>query len=670
MAERFFDFDGTFFRGCNSSMDPGQVQLGAYWLSINMINQGGILSCRPGHRCIVTLPEGNLQGGAYFRPKVGLEHLVIVIDGLAYASEFPFDTWRTLPNILLSPEAKQVFFVRAEQSANRLNDDLESPIEVITPRNILFIQDGGFSAPAWYDGSNSGQDRGKLYGIPSGSVSRWVGDRLWVATGSNVYASDIANPFSFREQIYLGGVSAFVFPSEVTGMAITPSLEFPQLLVFTENTTSIIKASVRERASWVSTSDMQRQIFDIGCSSAKSVIEHFGQLAWFSSSGIVFFDSAALSKQTARLPLRDTELLYSKTQLHSDLSLVAGAGFGPYILISVPAEDLFNRHTWVANNASLETLQDSSGPSWSGYWTGTRPVEWIHGVIAGSDRIYHVSHDEDGSNRLWESFTKDQLDSGCPIQWAVFTRGYFGMTSQSGKPPGLECRFCWADVSLAGIREDFDMSVYFSGGLRGAFKRILAQSYKIAKGSISSGLEIDMSTEIFALKPQSRKVRTEDARQLVDSRDTGACPVESDFVDCDDESFQLLIVGQGPATIRWIRAFAQPGMEIQSADSDALTDETGVNAVRFDGFGVHADDITGAEAALSAIPLQEYSANATVTLTYSTSSITETATGIGHATSVISDAAANRMATRIAERMAEQELQEVVPDILSAGEGF
>jgi hypothetical protein len=297
-------------------------------------------------------------------------------------------------------------------------------------------------------------------------------------------------------------------------------------------------------------------------------------------------------------------------------------------------------------------------------------VEWIYGVIAGSDRIYHVSHDEDGSNRLWESFSKDQLDSGCPIQWAVFTRGYFGMTSQSGKPPGLECQFCYADVSLSGVSEDFDMAIFYAGGLRGAFKRLLARSYKIAKGSIVSGNVIDMTTELFAFKPQSRKARTEDARQLPDDTDTGTCPVETDMIDCLDESFQLLIVGQGPAAIRWVRAFSMPEREDQSADDKALTDEVGVNAVRFDGYGVHSDDIDNAEAALTAIPLQQYSANATVTLTYSTPSISQSATGIGHATSVISASAANRMAERIAERMAEHELQETVPDILSAGEGF
>jgi hypothetical protein len=443
-------------------------------------------------------------------------------------------------------------------------------------------------------------------------------------------------------------------------------LEFPQLLVFTEDTTSILKASVRDRASWVTTQDMQREIFKIGCASSKSVVEHFGQLAWFSSAGIVFFDSAALSKQTARLPLRDTELLYSKTRLHSNLSQVAGVGFGPYILMSVPVEDVYNRHTWVCNNASLETLQDSSGPSWCGYWTGTRPVEWIAGVIAGADRIYHVSHDEDGSNRLWESFMKDQLDSGCPVQWAVFSRGYFGMTSQSGKPPGLECSFCWADVALSGIREDFDMAVFYAGGLRGAFKRLLARSYKIAKGSIITGVEIDAATELYAFKPQSRVARTEDARQLVDSTDTGACPVETGFIDNVDECFQVLVVGQGPAAIRWVRAYAQPEKEDQSANSDALTDETNFNAVRFDGFGVHDDSAEDAVAALAAVPVQKYFANATVTLTYGA----ETATGIGHAESPISQSAADRMAERIAERMAEQELQEVIPDILSAGEGF
>lgn len=667
MADRIIDFDGTWFRGCKSDCDPGQVPLGYCWMAVNMINQGGLLSCRPGHRCVVRLPDGNLQGAAYFRPKVGVEQFVVVVDGIVYVSTYPFDSWRMLPNVILSPSAKQVFFCRAEQSARRLDDTVTSAIEIINPKNLLILQDGGFSPAIVYDGSIGAQERGKAFGLPSGSSMEWVGDRLWVAKDSFVYASDIANPLSFREQLYLGGVSAFVFPSEVTAMAVTPSLEFPQLLVFTNQTTHIVKASVRERATWESTQDMQREILPIGCSSARSVVSHFGQLQWFTAGGVVIFDAAMLSKQTGRFPLRDLEMLYSKRRLSEDLSLVAGAAHGQYVLMSVPAEDNYNRHTWVMNDASLETISDESGPSWCGYWTGTRPVQWIYGNIAGRDRIYHVSADEDGSNRLWESFTPDRLDNGCPIQWAMLSRGYFGMTTQPAqKPPGLECKLAYVDVSLIGVEEELNLAVFYAGGLRGAFKNILNKLIRVDRGNLNSSQPINMSSSIFAFKAQTRKERTQEVRNRLDEDETGSCPVDSDKEEGTDENFQLLIVGLGPATIRYARVFGTPEPEELSGDPEACVDESGVNAARFDGFTTHEETVDGATTHLAAQPVQDFESSQTVSVSYK--SYTEI--GVGHGHTIISQAAADRLATRIATRAAEVELSHVVPPIYSASEGF
>jgi hypothetical protein len=75
--------------------------------------------------------------------------------------------------------------------------------------------------------------------------------------------------------------------------------------------------------------------------------------------------------------------------------------------------------------------------------------------------------DEDGNNRLWEAFIPDRLDNGCPITWAVETRGTFGPTSQAGKIPGSNCRFQWADIALSGIAEDLNLGVFFAGSTRG-----------------------------------------------------------------------------------------------------------------------------------------------------------------------------------------------------------
>lgn len=665
-GQRIIDFDSTWLSGVNSSMDPQQLPVGYAWNAVNMINLGGSFSCRPGNRCITVLPDGQLQGATLFRPQVGIEQIVCAVSGLLYASAFPFTEWRQLPNVQLSPTAKQVFWALTVQSAERLTTDFASAIKVITPKVILFAQDGSLTAPAWYDGSNAGHVRGDPFGTPSGGPMVWVGDRLWVAADNQVFASDIANPFSFREQIYLGGATSFFFSDEVTAMAKTPSIESPQLMVFTGSDASILQANIRDRSQWPTTVNFQTEILQVGCLSHRSIVSHYGHVIWFSPSGVSIYDPATSGKLTSRLPVRDNELLVSKTDLSDDLSLIATGAFGQYLMISVPSEDVYNRHTWVLNNASLMSLNDDSGPCWSGYWLGTRPVEWIFGEIASAERIYHVSFDEDGKNRLWQSFTPDRLDNGCPISWMLETRGYFGQTaSVQGKPPGERCRLAWVDIAMAAIAEDLDIGCFFAGGTRGAFRQIMSKKISVSRGSLNQNEELDMNTLIFEFKPQSRKLRTQDANQI-DNDEDGSCPVEQADADSIDESFQLAIVGQGPATIRWVRPWAFTIPPDTNGDGTACDDEPGLNIVRFDGFGVTGTDLEEMTATLANIPFQHFEANKTVQLNVDDFS----AVGAGFAESVINQRAADRVATIIATQQAEMELLSVRPAFFSTGFGF
>src|SRR5271157_5788121 len=139
---RLVDYDGTFFEGVKSDSDPSQLPLGYAWMTANMLNVGGLLSCRPGYKCIVTLPPGNLQGLTIFRPIDGLESLVIVIDGVVYTSQYPFTSWQQLPNVLLSSTAKQVYWALTYQSAERVGTNngggVASPITVIPTKAVLF----------------------------------------------------------------------------------------------------------------------------------------------------------------------------------------------------------------------------------------------------------------------------------------------------------------------------------------------------------------------------------------------------------------------------------------------------------------------------------------------------------------------------------------------------
>jgi hypothetical protein len=86
-------------------MDPGSLPQGYSWNAINMLNVGGFWSCRPGYRCLVTLPAGKLQGATIFRPRVGIEQFVVAVDGAIYVADWPFLEFRLLTNIqMLSVE--------------------------------------------------------------------------------------------------------------------------------------------------------------------------------------------------------------------------------------------------------------------------------------------------------------------------------------------------------------------------------------------------------------------------------------------------------------------------------------------------------------------------------------------------------------------------------------
>lgn len=659
--QQILDFDSTWILGSNSSMDPGSLPKGYSWNAINMLNIGGMWTCRPGYRCLTTLPAGKLQGGTIFRPKVGVEQAVVAIDGAIYVADWPFLTFRLVANIQMLPHAKQIWWAQATQVAKRRTEDFGSAIDVIPAREVLFIFDGvDNTAPAWYDGADSGHIRDNEFETPTGGAAAWIGDRLWVARGKTVLASDIGNPFSFREQTYLGGTVGFLFNREVTALNRTPSLDFPQLMAFTEDSVSILQANIRDRSQWPVTDNFQREVLQVGSPSSRSVVSHFGRMSWLSSSGVILFDAAHAAQLSGRTPIRDNELMVSKVDLHEDLSLAACGAFGPYLLYSVPSGDLYNKHTWVLNDASVETLNEETGPSWSGYWLGTRPVEWFYGDIAGTERIFHVSADEDGQNRLWEAFTPDRLDNGCPITWALETRGMFGESSQAKRIPGGDVKFGFAEVALAGIEETLDLGIFFAGGTRGAYKQILAKQISVERGSLRYDEEITAETQVFAFKPQSRRVRTPDIRESFDAETS--CPVESDETDDSGESCQLLIVGHGPATIRWIRTYGTEEPESTSGDGKACEDETGFNGVRFDGASVHAETFSELAEALGSAALSYYTSNQTDTV--------EGMVGVGVAESIVSQQAADRVAKRIATRMAEAEFIGTQPRILSLGEGF
>jgi hypothetical protein len=265
---------------------------------------------------------------------------------------------------------------------------------------------------------------------------------------------------------------------------------------------------------------------------------------------------------------------------------------------------------------------------------------------------------------LWESFLSNRLDNGCPITWAFTTRAHFGQTAPvQSKLPGQRCRLQWADIGLLGISEDLDLGVFYAGGTRGAFHQIMAKKLVVAQGSLSFDVELDINTTIFAFKPQSRIERTEDANQKNDVDSLSACGVERDDIDNIDDSFQFLVVGHGPATVKFVRSFALTVPEDKSGASAACEDETGVKAVRYDGASIAGTDQAEVTEALANVPEQHFTSSQTQLVEQEGFS----AVGVGFAESIVSQRAADRVATIIATKSAEAELAGVVPPTISAG---
>jgi hypothetical protein len=101
-----------------------------------------------------------------------------------------------------------------------------------------------------------------------------------------------------------------------------------------------------------------------------------------------------------------------------------------------------------------------------------------------------------------------------------------------------------------------------------------------------------------------------------------------------------------------------------NGDGKACEDETGFNAVRFDGAGSHAEDTLELLETLSARAIRRYTSNKTETVTYR--GISEV--GVGFAESVVTQRAADRVAARIAVKMAENEIAKQLSPIISLGD--
>jgi hypothetical protein len=586
--------------GVNSIRNPWALPDNQIKWGVNVAVRGGVVQTRPGNSMRLSLPPGNFQGGILFASNKQsnasdtivqngvtkiipaeifnpdgtsvvadeLPYVIFAVNGNVYYSPFPLQqpkNWEDfrLKNIQLDPSVDQFVFTLATQTAQISTG---GDVTVTPSHRIVVIQDG-ISSPAYWDGSN-------LTGVQTNSIpiGYWMafsGNRLWVASKNIVLASDIGDPTSFTERLTGTGRGDFAFARVVTGMTnyIGQNNE-TKLIVFTDRATYSLSSGIYDRTLWASTPNFQTTLYPtIGCVAGKSISFQAGQIWWYSQGGLISTDIAASAYITSQSLYRDVEMARVKSYMAGDTSKICAMSFENYLMYSIPYLEPCNSATMVLDYATASEWSQQKFPAWCGVWTGTRPVEWISGVVNGTPRCFHFSVDyaatNDGSyNHLWESFMPNRVDTYFDIDVdgnviEKVNRIYCQMeTGLLGDAVDLK-QFAYSEIEACEIGGTVDVKVAYRGS-KGSYQNVL-ETRLLAVTSYYQWVNSDFADEISQLgflNTQYRRLITENAQRRQSSK---TC--ESNLTDDIDKAFSLLIEWCGEFGVESVRIFLDPWSE-------------------------------------------------------------------------------------------------------------
>lgn len=552
-VNRRFDGGIQFLLGVNSNLHPSALGPNQMSWAINTINKGGIIDTRPGYVSMFRLPDGKAQGLTQFTPTDGELHLVAAVSGKIYVSTFPFNTYSQLLGIQFDPNVDAVVFKEAVQAQNLG--------VLIEPKAVLMMQDG-VSKAAYWDGTIA------RHLNPGGSASEtlqglwmeWIGFRLWVSRGRDLFASDIYDPLHFTENTYLsiGGSLNAMDGDVITGLARTADSQ--SLLVFTIHNTTIVQAGITDRTVWKTTPNFITLAFPgVGCCAGKSIFNHNGELWWFSVEGGRRLSQVSSTIRNSTNSVASIEMKRSFDNISRAVqSRTCGFTFNTFLGFSVPSGDVFNRHTWALDTSTNSQLTGNSPFAWLGIWMGTRPVEWTTPNVQGKDRVFYISQDTCGV-RVWEAFQENRLDNGARIFCSV---EFPGLTFN--EPTSFK-RFLFTEYHLSYMSGVVDITSDYRGDW-GCWKRI-ATLQLCAKDCFRELICNDPNPTVMN---QNRYFKTQEAQHF--------CPaVTSEYEGAYSEDigtfFQNRIRWTGKNAIRIYKTQAQQFQESstgQCAKSDVV----------------------------------------------------------------------------------------------------
>jgi hypothetical protein len=608
---RYVKDTSGWFHGANTLRAPWALPEDQYKWGVNITCRGGIVQTRAGNSMRLSLPAGNFQGGVLFAAnkqykaaytvinngisttfpqtiykydgnpstEYELPYILFAVDGKVYFSPFDLQQpkiWSDyqLSGIQLDPKAPQVYFtVTTKTSTISGGGNFTN-----TPSHRVVVMQDGRNTPYYWDGSDkTGQ---KAVNTPVGTWMAFSGNRLWVANNNIVMASDLGDPLNWLERTQGTGRGDFTFPRKITAMTdYAGQNNYTGLIVFTDRATYSLASGILDRAQWGNTANFQNTLFPtIGCMSGRSLAFQAGMLWWYSRGGLVSADIAASSYLSSQILYKDVEMARVKRFMAGDITNICSASFENYLLFSIPYLEPLNSSTMVMDYAPAAEWNQAKTPAWCGVWNGTRPVEWISGIINGQPRIFHFSVDyvatNDGSyNHLWESFMPERVDSYFDIgeNGSVITkynRIYCQFeTALLGDAADLK-QFQYSELELCELGGTIDLKVSYRGS-KGIYRqilntRLLAVTDKYQYENTPYATQVE---SLGFLSNQFRRVKTENAQKTTD---LPTC--ETTNTPDVDKAFSILVEWCGEMGIELVRLFMDPWSE--KANGTPQSDET------------------------------------------------------------------------------------------------
>jgi hypothetical protein len=634
-SQEFFGFpEGTDSYSYPLAIKPTQVR----W-TVNAVNRGAIIQARPGMRqrfvfdmAVDTVydvwsrragrPILHPQFLKKFSPYQGDDRLVFGVSGSVWQCKIAKDGQLSpavqIPQLQFSADADQLIAEPCTQDADIVN----GVVQAISTRRLLIIQDG-VNRAGWWDGTNAAHFNpqkniqvaevagdGTLIGDSTypagfnetriGQAMAMSGNRLWVANGNNLYASNIFDPTHFIEELRLDSLPVIPFPERIVALADRGVTGTNQsvLIVFCENSTWTVQSGVQARLpdstygypGWQGVPDFRRRIFAaVGCNAPKSVVSHRGLIYWRSRDGICMFDTTQTAFSTQNIPPIDFEMAYSKLRVGPNQAGACGGMFDAYAYWGVPVGPVTNsrpynghiqvldRQTMVVRAVGLQGPFSYGQTGWQGVWTGIRPVEF-----AGDDIPYALSMDLDGSIRIWQLFAGERADNCKPFPWLVETKSHQMSASLFDNSIFRYFRLrldnVIGKVSIVGLWK----------GLRGEYHELMNSKIIASSGPIWSGLPGNpFFSGKAAFLPQTRDIRSPNNRG---PDEPGSAGVESKYTDPTDTAFSLLLKITGQAALIGYQLNVDGWTD--NTEGEVTPDETGLNALPAGEAPLHTEDTT------------------------------------------------------------------------------